>query len=78
MPLERGYLVGCQAEGGKFFVGAFFGGYNSGFFGGGLGVFLKHDVMGGLFGGVHFTGNGFACRVVVNANCVCHYVDAIP
>jgi len=26
MPLERGYLVGCQAEGGKFCVGAGLGG----------------------------------------------------
>jgi len=53
MPLERGYLVGCQAEGGKFGVGAFLGGGLR--FGGGylFGVVGDYQVVG-VFCVVHF------------------------
>jgi len=57
IPLERGYLVGGQAEGGKFFVGAFFGGggSGSGFIVGGLSCCAVGDNDGvcGFFVGSH-------------------------
>ena len=68
MPLERGYLVGCQAEGGKFLVGTFFGG--------GLGGLCGFVGFGG--GSARVDGGGFGgCRVthkVVDLDFVCHIV----
>ena len=71
MPLERGYLVGCQAEGGKFLEGAFFGGglrFSGGYFFGVIGDYQIDGVfcVGHFADGVAVLDIWFCHRNVLN------------